>query len=113
MRIVLMASLLLPLAAQAADPAQIERGRYLAHAADCAACHTAEGGAEYAGGLPLNSPYGIIYGTNITPDKEHGIGHYSADDLYRVLTDGQRPDGAQLYPAMPYTSYRLITREDS
>ncbi|MBB2495358.1 cytochrome c [Aquipseudomonas ullengensis] len=113
MRIVLMASLLLPLAAHAADSAQIERGRYLARAADCAACHTAEGGAEYAGGLPLNSPYGIIYGTNITPDKEHGIGHYSADDLYRVLTDGQRPDGAQLYPAMPYTSYRLISREDS
>ncbi|HSC83651.1 MAG TPA: cytochrome c [Pseudomonas sp.] len=113
MRILLLTSLLLPLAVQAADSEQVERGRYLANAADCAACHTAEGGAEFAGGLPLDSPYGIIYGTNITPDKQHGIGNYSADDLFLVLTEGKRPDGAQLYPAMPYTSYRLITREDS
>ncbi|WP_068829135.1 c-type cytochrome [Pseudomonas sp. BMS12] len=113
MRILLMAALALPLLAQAADEQLIERGRYLAHAADCVACHTAEGGAAYAGGLPLASPYGIIYGTNITPDKTHGIGHYSADDLYRVLTEGERPDGVKLYPAMPYTSYHLIRREDS
>jgi mono/diheme cytochrome c family protein len=104
---------LLPLAASAADNALIERGRYLARAADCVACHTAEGGAPYAGGFPMQSPYGVIWGTNITPDKQHGIGHYSADDLYRALTQGQRPDGTQLYPAMPYTSYHLIRREDS
>ncbi|MEO4045636.1 cytochrome c [Pseudomonas sp. CAU 1711] len=113
MRVLLMAALALPLLAQAADEQLIERGRYLAHAADCVACHTAEGGAPYAGGLPLASPYGIIYGTNITPDKTHGIGHYSADDLYRALTEGERPDGVKLYPAMPYTSYHLIRREDS
>src|SRR5690606_21758512 len=77
------------------------------------ACHTAEGGAPYAGGFPMQSPYGVIWGTNITPDKQHGIGHYSADDLYRALTQGERPDGTQLYPAMPYTSYHLIRREDS
>lgn len=107
------AALLLPLAAQAADKQLIERGKYLARAADCVACHSVEGGAEYAGGLPLESPFGTIYGTNITPDKEHGIGNYSADDFFRAVTEGEKPDGSQLYPAMPYTSYRLLKREDS
>lgn len=59
--------------AQAADQQQIKRGEYLARAADCMACHTAPGGAPYAGGLPIVSPFGTIYGTNITPDKDHGI----------------------------------------
>lgn len=107
------AALLLPLAALAADEQLIERGKYLARAADCVACHSVEGGAEYAGGLPLASPFGTIYGTNITPDKEHGIGNYSADDFFRAVTEGEKPDGSQLYPAMPYTSYRLLKREDS
>lgn len=107
------AALLLPLAAQAADEKLIERGKYLADAADCVACHSVEGGAEFAGGLPLESPFGTIYGTNITPDKEHGIGNYSADDFFRAVTEGEKPDGTQLYPAMPYTSYRLLKREDS
>lgn len=107
------AALLLPLAAQAADEKLIARGKYLADAADCVACHSIEGGAEFAGGLPLVSPFGTIYGTNITPDKEHGIGNYSADDFFRAVTEGEKPDGSQLYPAMPYTSYRLLKREDS
>ncbi|MGH8434695.1 MAG: cytochrome c [Pseudomonas sp.] len=107
------AALLLPLLAQAADQELLERGKYLARAADCVACHSIEGGADYAGGLPLASPFGTIYGTNITPDLQHGIGHYSADDLFNALTEGKRPDGSKLYPAMPYTSYHLIKREDS
>ncbi|MGB4073900.1 cytochrome c [Pseudomonas sp.] len=107
------AALLLPVAAQAVDKQLIERGKYLARAADCVACHSIEGGAEYAGGLPLESPFGTIYGTNITPDKQHGIGEYTADDFYRAVTEGEKPDGTQLYPAMPYTSYRLLKREDS
>lgn len=106
-------ALCLPLAVQAAEQTQIERGQYLARAADCVACHSIEGGADYAGGLPLASPFGTIYGTNITPDKSYGIGHYSADDLFAALTEGTTPDGSKLYPAMPYTSYRLIKREDS
>jgi mono/diheme cytochrome c family protein len=65
--------------ALAADDAQVKRGEYLARAADCMACHTAEGGAPYAGGLPIHSPFGTIYGSNITPDKQYGIGNYSAD----------------------------------
>jgi mono/diheme cytochrome c family protein len=111
--ILIAAVLLLPLAAQAADKQLLERGKYLARAADCVACHTVEGGAEYAGGLPLESPFGTIYGTNITPDKQHGIGDYSADDFYRAVAQGERRDGSKLYPAMPYTSYHLLKREDS
>jgi mono/diheme cytochrome c family protein len=111
--ILIAAALLLPLAAQAADKQLIERGKYLARAADCVACHSIEGGAEYAGGLPLESPFGTIYGTNITPDKQYGIGEYSADDFYRAVAEGERRDGSKLYPAMPYTSYHLLKREDS
>lgn len=96
-----------------ATPAQIERGRYLVAAADCAACHTADGGAPFAGGVPLASPFGVIHGTNITPDAENGIGRYSADDFFHALTRGEARDGHQLYPAMPYVSYKTIARADS
>ena len=88
-------------------------GRYLLDAADCAACHTAPGGAPYAGGVPLHSPFGTIYGTNITPDPHHGIGRYTADDFYHAMTRGEARDGHQLYPAMPYVSYKSMTRVDS
>lgn len=99
--------------AQAADEAQVKRGEYLARAADCMACHTAEGGAPFAGGLPIHSPFGTIYGTNITSDKQYGIGSYTPDEFFAAVTEGKRKDGANLYPAMPYTSYHLIKREDS
>jgi mono/diheme cytochrome c family protein len=91
---------------------QIARGRYLVRAADCAACHTAPEGAPFAGGVPLASPFGKFYGTNITPDKDHGIGKWSADDFYKALHDGVSPD-KHLYPAMPYTSYRGLSRADT
>jgi mono/diheme cytochrome c family protein len=97
---------------QSGDAAQIARGRYLAKAADCAACHTTPDGAPFAGGVKLQSAFGTFYGTNITPDRKFGIGAWSADDFYHALHDGVSPSG-QLYPAMPYTSYRQITREDS
>jgi mono/diheme cytochrome c family protein len=96
-----------------APPAQIERGRYLAAAADCAACHTADGGAPLAGGVPLDSPFGTIRGTNITPDAETGIGRYTAPEFFHAMTRGEARDGRQLYPAMPYVSYRAMTRADS
>ncbi|WP_409275673.1 c-type cytochrome [Pseudomonas sp. KCJK9111] len=99
--------------ALASDDAQLKRGQYLARAADCMACHTAEGGAPFAGGLPIHSPFGTIYGTNITPDKQYGIGNYSAEEFFAAVTQGKRKDGANLYPAMPYTSYHLMRREDS
>jgi mono/diheme cytochrome c family protein len=91
---------------------QIARGSYLAKAADCAACHTIPGGAPFAGGVKLGSPFGTFYGTNITPDPVHGIGKWSAAQFYKTLHDGVAPD-KQLYPAMPYTSYRTMSRADS
>lgn len=94
------------------SPEQIARGRYLAHAADCAACHTASNGAPFAGGVKLESQFGTFYGTNITPDPKHGIGKWSTDDFYGALHDGVTPKH-KLYPAMPYTSYRQMSREDS
>ncbi len=94
------------------DAEQVARGRYLVRAADCAACHTAPQGAAFAGGVELASPFGKFYGTNITPDKDHGIGKWSADDFYKALHDGVTPD-KQLYPAMPYTSYRGLSRADT
>jgi mono/diheme cytochrome c family protein len=93
-------------------PEQVARGRYLVLAADCAACHTSADGAPYAGGAALESPFGTFYGSNTTPDKGHGIGNWSADDFYEALHRGVAPD-KHLYPAMPYTSYRGLTRADS
>ncbi|WZB62362.1 cytochrome c [Achromobacter xylosoxidans] len=96
-----------------ADARLLERGRSLAIAADCLACHTqAGGGKPYAGGYPINSPLGVIYASNITPSRTAGIGDYSEADFARALREGVRKDGARLYPAMPYTSYTLITDED-
>lgn len=110
--VTLAAGLVAPMLQAHAD-GQVERGAYLARAADCMACHTKPGGAPYAGGLPIVSPFGTIYGTNITPSKEHGIGLYNDDEFFAALTAGKRRDGANLYPAMPYTSYHLMPREDS
>jgi mono/diheme cytochrome c family protein len=90
----------------------VVRGRYVARAADCEACHKSPDGLSYAGGLAMETPFGTIYGTNITPSKEHGIGGWSADDLYRSMVYGIMPDGTRLYPAMPYTSYHFTTRAD-
>jgi mono/diheme cytochrome c family protein len=98
--------------AQASTPEQIAHGRYLARAADCAACHTIAGGAPFAGGVKLASPFGTFYGTNITPDRVHGIGTWSGAQFYKALHDGVAPD-KHLYPAMPYTSYRMMSRADS
>jgi mono/diheme cytochrome c family protein len=90
----------------------IERGRYLADAADCTACHTAQGGKEYAGGLGIRLPFGTLYSTNITPDKETGIGNYSDQEFLDAVQRGIRRDVARLYPAMPFTSYTYITDAD-
>ena len=90
----------------------IERGRYLAQAGDCAACHTAEGGKPYAGGRPVPTPFGTLYSTNITPDKETGLGNWSEEEFYRAMHEGLRRDGKHLYPAFPYPWYTKLTRED-
>jgi thiosulfate dehydrogenase len=92
--------------------ASVERGRYLARAADCAACHTARGGEEFAGGLPMPTPLGRIYTTNITPDPETGIGTYSLGDFSRAVREGVAKDGHNLYPAMPFPSFAKISDAD-
>jgi mono/diheme cytochrome c family protein len=99
--------------ANLAQASIVERGAYLARAADCMVCHTTQGGKEYAGGLGFKLPFGTLYSTNITPDKETGIGNYSDQDFLNALHRGTRRDGARLYPAMPYTSYTYITDADA
>jgi mono/diheme cytochrome c family protein len=91
----------------------VERGAYLAKAADCMVCHTAKGGKEYAGGLGFKLPFGTLYSTNITSDKETGIGKYSDRDFLDAVHRGVRGDGSRLYPAMPYTSYTYMTDADA
>ncbi|MRX10947.1 c-type cytochrome [Pseudoduganella sp. FT25W] len=98
--------------APAAAP-QIVRGEYLARAADCVACHTTPGGKSFAGGLAFKLPFGTLYSSNITADKQTGIGNWSDDDFVRALHDGVRHDGQRLYPAFPYTSYSLLSRDDA
>jgi mono/diheme cytochrome c family protein len=100
-----------PAALAGAD--QIKRGEYLARAADCMVCHTAPGGAPYAGGLAFPLPFGTLYSTNITADKDTGIGNYSDADFLNAVQHGIRRDGARLYPAMPFTSYTYMTDADA
>jgi len=101
-------------AARAADTefAKIERGRQLVNAGDCVACHTAEGGKPFAGGRAIQTPFGIIFSPNITPDRETGIGAWSDEDFYRAMHNGVRPDGARLYPAFPYPYFTKLRRDD-
>ncbi|HMG81274.1 MAG TPA: cytochrome c [Xanthobacteraceae bacterium] len=96
-----------------AQASVVERGAYLARAADCMVCHTTAGGKEYAGGLGFKLPFGTLYSTNITPDKETGIGNYSDQDFLAAMHRGIRRDGARLYPAMPFTSYTYVSDADA
>ncbi|CAG9269697.1 c-type cytochrome [Paraburkholderia caribensis] len=90
---------------------QLARGEYLARAADCVACHTAAGGRLLAGGLAFKLPFGTIFSTNITPDRETGIGAWTDEEFVRAVRQGISPHG-HLYPAMPYTSYTQLSRDD-
>ena len=89
----------------------VERGEYLAYAGDCVACHSAEGGEPFAGGLPFVTPFGTVYSTNITPHTTEGIGTYDFEDFRAALVAGKGKSG-YLYPAMPYTSYQYLTDQD-
>ncbi|MDA7414982.1 cytochrome c [Xenophilus arseniciresistens] len=102
-----------PAPAFAASAAQVERGRYLALAGNCAGCHTAPGGAAYAGGVGIATPFGTVYAGNLTPDEATGLGRWSADHFWRALHHGRSRDGRLLTPAFPYTSYTQLQREDS
>ncbi|WP_339027836.1 cytochrome c [Leclercia pneumoniae] len=94
------------------DVSLIKKGEYLARLGDCMACHTVKGKPDYAGGLAIESDLGTIYSTNITPDKEHGIGNYTEEQFANAVRKGVLPDGTRLYPAMPYPDYAKITDED-
>ena len=114
--LVLLASLVASAAlAQGAanSPNIVERGEYLARAGDCIACHTAPEGRIFAGGRAMPTPFGTIYSSNITPDRETGIGTWTADDFFKTMHSGRFPDGGLIYPAMPFASYTKITRADS
>jgi len=98
---------------QDATPGQVERGRYLALAGNCAGCHTARGGADYAGGVGIDTPFGTVVASNLTPDDATGIGRWSPAHFWRAMHHGRSKDGRLLYPAFPYPSYTRVTREDS
>lgn len=100
-------------AASSQPPALLQKGAYLARAGNCAGCHTARGGAAYAGGVALATPFGTVYSSNLTSDPKAGIGAWSADDFWRAMHNGRSRDGRLLTPVFPYTSYTLISRDDS
>lgn len=90
----------------------VQRGAYVARAADCMSCHTGPGSQPFAGGDALKTPFGTLYGPNITPDPKFGIGSWSKTDFTRAVREGVRKDGATLYPAMPYVNYTKMTDQD-
>ena len=100
-------------AASPANSELIARGAYLARAGNCMACHTARGGEPYAGGRAIETPFGAVYTSNLTPDEQSGIGNWSAAQFWRAMHNGRSKDGRLLYPAFPYTSYTQVTRDDS
>jgi len=91
---------------------QVARGQYLVRAGDCMSCHLRENGEPFAGGLGLNTPFGVIYSSNITADTQTGIGSWTNDQFYRAMHDGKGAHGEDLYPAFPYPWFRQTTRED-
>lgn len=100
-------------AAESADLTEIEQqGEYLARAGNCVSCHTSEDGRPFAGGLAFETPFGLIYSTNITPDPESGIGQWTLEEFSTALRQGEDPDGNHLYPVFPYTSYAKVSDED-
>jgi len=90
----------------------IKRGEYLSRVGDCMACHSVPGKQPYSGGLAIPSDMGTIYSTNITPDKQHGIGNYTEQQFADAVREGVRADGTKLYPAMPYPDYVKISDAD-
>jgi len=98
--------------ATAADPALISRGEYVARLSDCVACHSLPEGKPFAGGLEMATPLGAIHATNITPDRDSGIGSYSLADFDPAVRQGVAPGGRRLYPAMPYPSYAKLSDDD-
>ena len=100
-----------PMTPPAAD--SVARGAYLVRAGNCAACHTDRGGTAMAGGRAIDTPFGTVYASNLTPHATAGVGAWSPDHFWRALHNGRSRDGRLLYPAFPYTHYTAVTRADS
>ena len=94
------------------DAARVARGANLARLGNCVSCHQSAGGRPYAGGYPIKTPFGTVYGSNITPDPETGIGKWSPAAFNRAMREGVGRDGSHLYPAFPYTHYASVTDSD-
>ena len=92
---------------------QVRRGQYLTSVGDCVSCHTRDGGQPFAGGLGLNTPFGVIYSPNLTSDKDTGIGGWTSDQFYRAMHTGVDDQGHRLYPAFPYSWFTHVSRADS
>ena len=97
----------------AASDVMLQRGAYLARAGNCMSCHTARGGEPYAGGRAIETPFGAVYTSNLTPDEKTGIGSWTPAHFWRAMHNGRSKDGRLLTPAFPYTSYTQVTRDDS
>jgi mono/diheme cytochrome c family protein len=95
------------------DAATLRRGQYLVAAGDCMSCHLREEGEPFAGGLPLKTPFGTIYSSNITSDRETGIGGWTSEQFYHAMHDGIGAQGEYLYPAFPYPWFRRVARADT
>ena len=94
-------------------PVLVARGEYLARAGNCMACHTTQGGTPFAGGRGIETPFGVVHSSNLTPDKAQGIGGWTSAEFWRAMHHGRSKDGRLLYPAFPYPNYTQVTREDS
>jgi len=90
----------------------IARGEQMFAAGDCTVCHTSEGGTSNAGGRALDTPFGKIYSTNLTPDPETGLGNWSFSAFERAMREGISRDGKHLYPVFPYTAYQNVNNQD-
>lgn len=113
--ILFLCSMLMAPRVRAQPAGEVARGNYLVTQGDCVVCHTAPvaEAKPYAGGYPLHAIFGTVYSTNITPDKQTGIGSWTADQFYRAMHDGIAADGRHLYPAFPYAYFRKISRSDT
>ena len=101
-----------PLAAKSVEPALVKRGRDLAAIGNCNDCHTVRGGKPFAGGLPVPTPFGTIYSSNITPDPDTGIGRWSEAAFQRAMRSGVDRSGHHLYPTFPYDHFTNVTDDD-
>ena len=94
-------------------PQLVARGDYLARVGNCMACHTTQGGVPFAGGRGIETPFGVVHSSNLTPDNVQGIGRWTSAEFWRAMHHGRSRDGRLLYPAFPYPNYTQVTRADS